>query len=108
MDAGTALRETRIAAGLTQSELASRVGTSQATISSYENGSKEPSVTTLSRLLRAMGARLTVEHGARAVREPSASELKRAGRVLADVLDLAGALPVRHDRTLTYPRLGAP
>src|SRR5688572_32369428 len=105
MDAGVALRDARVSAGLSQTALAERVGTSQATISAYENGTKQPSVATLSRLLAATGARLTVAPTAQPVREPSSRELKRAARSLADVLALADALPVRHRRRLDYPRL---
>jgi len=105
---GTAgrLREARRLAGLSQSELARRAGTSQATISSYESGDKQPSVATLSRLLAAAGARLTVEHGRRPVVVPSPDEHARAARTLSEVLSLAASLPVRHERGLRYPSLG--
>lgn len=105
MDAGVALRDARVLAGLSQAALAERVGTSQATISAYENGTKEPSVATLSRLLAATGTRLTVAPATQAVREPSSRELKRAARSLRDVLALAEALPVKHRAALRYPRL---
>ena len=105
MEAAVALREARVAAGLTQAELAQRASTSQATISAYENGSKQPSVATLSRLLAATGSRLTVARTAQPVVEPSTRQLKRTARALADVLALAEALPVRHRRELEYPRL---
>lgn len=105
MDAGVALRHARTAAGLSQAGLADLVGTSQATISAYENGTKQPSVATLSRLLAAAGARLTVTPSAQAVREPSVVQLKRTASTLADVLTLAEALPVRHRARLRYPRL---
>ena len=107
MEAGVALRDARIAARLSQSELAQRVGTSQATISAYENGTKQPSVATLSRLLAATGSQLIVAPATQAVLEPSARQLKRTARTLADVLALAEALPVRHQRRLRYPRLEA-
>lgn len=105
MEAAVALRDARVAAGLTQAELARRAGTSQATVSAYENGSKQPSVATLSRLLAATGSRLTVARAAQPVLEPSPRQLKRTARALADVLALAEALPVRHRRELRYPRL---
>lgn len=105
MEAAVALRDARMAAGLTQAQLAERTGTSQATISAYENGSKQPSVATLSRLLAAAGSRLTVVPAMQPVREPSSRQLKRTARALADVLALAEALPVRHRRKLKYPRL---
>jgi transcriptional regulator with XRE-family HTH domain len=95
MDASREIREARTRAGLTQADLARRSGTSQATLSAYENGRKEPSVSTLTRILGAAGAQLTVAPG------PFASN----GRVLAEVLELAAALPTRHERTLRFPRL---
>jgi transcriptional regulator with XRE-family HTH domain len=91
---------------MTQTDLAVRAGTSQATISAYESGSKQPSVATFSRLLAAAGARLVVEPVAPVV-EPSAAELKKAGETLAEVIALAEALPHEPERELRYPRLAA-
>jgi hypothetical protein len=63
-------------------------------------------VATFSRLLAALGVRLSVEAAAgAAVREPSTAELTRAGVTLAEVITLAEALPVRHSKRLRYPRL---
>ncbi len=107
MDAGPTLRDARTRAGLTQGELARRAGTSQAAISAYEGGAKEPSLATFSRLLSATGARLTVEQGRRPRTEPSRAQLARSGDTLAQVLELAEALPVRH-RALGRPRLRKP
>ena len=92
---------------MTQAELARRVGTSQATISAYENDRKQPSVETLARLLAATGARLTVDHGHEPVLRPSPAQDARTARTLADVIALAEALPTRHERELRYPRLRA-
>jgi len=105
MDAAKVIRTARREAGLSQAELASRAGTSQATVSAYESGRKEPSLTTLSRLLAATGTRLTVEPAPPAVRRPTQAELSRAGRRLAEVIGLAEALPTRHRSTLRFPRL---
>jgi transcriptional regulator with XRE-family HTH domain len=105
MDAGTMLQAARKRADLTQGELARRAGTSQATVSAYESGSKQPSVATFSRLLAATGSRLTVEPLRRPLAEPSAAELARAGDTLAEVITLAEALPVRHRKKLRYPRI---
>lgn len=58
MDAATLIRSTRQRAGLSQSALAQRAGTSQPAVSRYEAGAASPSVQTLDRLLAAMGARL--------------------------------------------------
>ena len=105
MDTGTVLRDARRRSGMTQVELARRVGTSQATLSAYENGRKHPSVETLARLLAATGARLTVDHGHEPVLRPSPAQDARTARTLADVIALAEALPTRHERELRYPRL---
>jgi transcriptional regulator with XRE-family HTH domain len=105
VDAARRLREARRLAGLSQAELACRAGTSQATVSAYESARKQPSVATLSRLLAAAGARLTVEHGRAPVVLPSPADHARAGRALGEVLSLAASLPVRHERRLRYPPL---
>jgi transcriptional regulator with XRE-family HTH domain len=105
MDAAASLRDARRRAGLTQAELARRGGTSQATISAYERGRKEPSLETLSRLLAASGARLTAAPASTAVFRPTKAQLARAGRTLVDVMLLAEALPTRHAPELSFPPL---
>jgi len=105
MSPAVQLRTARDRAGLTQAELASRVGTSQATISAYEGGHKQPSVATFNRLLAATGARLVVEAGRRPVMWPSRAQLAESARTLSDVLGLAEALPTRHEPQLRFPRL---
>jgi len=107
MDVAATLRRARAQAGLSQTELARRAGTSQATISAYESARKVPSVATLDRLLTATGSRLTVEPAASPGAELSAAELARRARVLMDVLELAAALPTRHEAELRFPRLRA-
>jgi transcriptional regulator with XRE-family HTH domain len=94
MDTATVLREARHRARLSQSALAERAGTSQATISAYETGAKEPSVSTLTRLLAATGHSLELT-ARQPIRQPSNPELIRRGRILAEVLGLAEALPAR-------------
>ena len=105
MEPSHELRAARVRAGLTQEALAVRAGTSQAAVSAYESGAKQPSVATLARLLAAAGSRLTVEPAP--VRRPSRAQLERAGRTLVDVLSLAEALPARRRRALRFPRLAA-
>src|SRR5436190_16958807 len=102
------IRDARRRAGLTQTELAERSGTSQATISAYEHGAKTPAPTTLARVLAAAGMRLTAVPASSAVRVPAAGELDRRSRVLAQVLDLAERLPARRSRELRFPRLPSP
>lgn len=107
MDAAEALRTARRTAGLSQAEVAARAETSQATVSAYESGRKEPSLRTLSRLLAVTGTRLAVEPAPAPVRTPSSADLARAGRRLVDVITLAEALPTRHRATLRFPHLPA-
>lgn len=106
MNIGSVLRAARVRAGLSQRQLAQRAGTSQATLSAYEHGRKEPSVATLERLLAATGVTLTTAPIERPVRSPSRAQLREAGRVLSQVIDLAASLPTRHEPDLRYPRLG--
>ena len=105
MDVAATLRRARAQAGLSQTELARRAGTSQATISAYESGRKVPSIETFARLLAATGSQLAVVEAP--ARRPSREELQRNGRVLAEVLELAQALPGRRRGELRYPRLAA-
>jgi uncharacterized protein len=104
MDPAATLREARQRAGLSQTALAERTGTSQATISAYETGAKEPSISTLTRLLAATGHSLEITEGM-PISQPSARELRRRGRILAEVTALAEALPSRRRRKLDYPPL---
>ena len=107
MNVAADLRAARERSGLTQAQLARTAGTSQATVSAYEGGTKTPSLDTLGRLLSACGARLTIVPGAAPVREPTRAELAHAGATLVQVLELAAHLPVRHDPDLRFPRLPA-
>jgi len=104
MNPGATLREARRRAGLSQAALAERTGTSQATISAYETGAKQPSISTLTRLLAATGHSLEITEGA-PVSQPSTRELRRRGGILAEVTALAEALPSRRRRRLDYPPL---
>lgn len=79
----------RLQAGLTQRELAVRTHTAQSTISRIESGQMDPSVGTMSRLLRGCGYDLGVE--------PSLDDLNRmkkaAGRPKDKIaLEILGAL----------------
>ncbi|MEX2238246.1 MAG: helix-turn-helix transcriptional regulator [Dehalococcoidia bacterium] len=58
---GRRIRELRLAQGISQKELALRVGTSQAAIGRLELGGVEPRLGTLQRVGKALGASLTVE-----------------------------------------------
>jgi transcriptional regulator with XRE-family HTH domain len=58
---GGLLREVRHAAGLTLEQLAERASTSVPTLSNYENGHKEPRLSTLSRIVEAAGSELRLD-----------------------------------------------
>jgi transcriptional regulator with XRE-family HTH domain len=105
MDVAATLREARRAAGLTQTALAKRAGTSQATISAYETGRKQPSVETLGRLLAATGSRLVAEPVRDWDREWVELDHARNARILSQVLALAEALPFARERDLRFPRI---
>jgi len=95
------IREARLRAGLSQTELARRVGVAQSVISAYENGRREPGVAVLARLVKATGHRLQVE----AVQIPGAvrgipatatgRRLRRHRRAVIDTAARRGARNVR-------------
>jgi transcriptional regulator with XRE-family HTH domain len=57
---GSLVAEARRSAGLTQSELAGRLGVSQAAVAQLERPDSNPRLATLDRALRALGAELTI------------------------------------------------
>ena len=54
------IRQARLAAGLTQADLAGRIRTTQSVVSRWERGGDEPRLSTLDRILRACGRRLAI------------------------------------------------
>lgn len=118
MNAATLIRAARERRGLTQAQLAARVGAAQPMISAYENGQRDPSVETLRRLIDGTGEELflgLVEQGgsrarptlrSRAVSDPTTGSAGRA-EALVDVLLLADAIPGRRapDTRMSAPRL---
>ena len=61
MVAWALLQEARRQAGLTQAELARRAGVPQSTVAKIERGRRDPSLSTLERLVRAAGLELRVQ-----------------------------------------------
>ena len=61
------LIEARTRAGLTQAEVADRMGTSQSTVARLESGSAKPSLSTLRRFATATGAQVRITLEARPV-----------------------------------------
>jgi transcriptional regulator with XRE-family HTH domain len=60
MSSADLIREARLRARLTQAALAARVGTTQSAIARWEAGGAEPSLATLSRVIRACGLELRI------------------------------------------------
>ena len=57
---GEKLKAARIAAGMTQQQLAAAAGLTQKDISRYESGKHEPGALTLKRLAQALGCSMDV------------------------------------------------
>lgn len=102
MKSAALITKARCRAGLSKRELARRAGTSPAAIVTYEQGTRDPSVETLNRILAAAGSDAVVRLALRSRPDP-----RTAGEHLVEVLDLADALPHRRSaQTLPYPRFG--
>jgi transcriptional regulator with XRE-family HTH domain len=103
---GNRLREARLAAGLSQSELEELSGIPKARLSRYENGHVEPSIQTLARLAKALNVseasllddqRAGLEHffqvlTDRGVRITSKEQAERLGAAVADMVKAAGGV----------------
>lgn len=101
---GQQLREARLAAHLSLRELASRAGTSHATLSTYESGRKIPSITTYLRILEAAGYAVDIQISKR-IREQDGIP---RGEELAAVLRLAEQFPARISRQMDFPVFPSP
>jgi transcriptional regulator with XRE-family HTH domain len=99
VDTATLLRTCRTRAGLTQRELARRAHTSAAAICLYERGDRIPRTDTLTRLLAAAGASLSL----RATWPTAGLDLVANSEALESLLALADALPQRPGPTLGFP-----
>ena len=82
----TTLRQLRERAGLTQVELAQRLGIPVTVVSAYECGRRQPSLETAGRLIDALGFDVAFERRL----DPEVQ-----ARKLVDVVELAEALPYR-------------
>jgi transcriptional regulator with XRE-family HTH domain len=97
--AATLIAEIASSSGLTQAELARRAGLDRSVLSAYAHGRRQPSVAALGRIADGAGLKLET------VPSTDGPVIEHAGRVLSQVLDLAGSLPYRPRPTLEYPPL---
>ena len=81
MGAASRIRTARLAAGLTQAELAARSGVRQPNIAAYERGSRRPSAQMLSRLLEAARPRASVVLGRNRRKIREAATANHAGNI---------------------------
>ena len=58
---GEQVRALRVAAGITQAELADRIGTSQPAVAHLEGGRRTPTLVTLQKLAQALGRDVTLQ-----------------------------------------------
>ena len=106
MEPAELIKSLRRRRGLTQAELARRAGTSQPVVSAYECGHRDPTYSTLRRLVEAGGERLQLGIGPpHTDLRPAADAREHASR-LVDVLSVADAIPTRRrSHVLVAPRL---
>lgn len=78
LDSAAIIDEVRRLSGLTQKQLASRAGTSQAAVARYESGVSNPSTATLQRITRAAGFEVRIDL---VPVQPSDLSSKRAGKL---------------------------
>lgn len=105
MDAAALIRAARTRRGLTQAELAARVGTSQPVISAYEHRRRDPTTTTLRKLVGGAGEHLELGLAVAPPSIPPPLDPAEHAARLVDVLLLADALPARPRSPTTMPRM---
>src|SRR5213592_2207680 len=102
MTAGALIRTARAESGLTQAQLAARLGVSQAALAKLERPDSNPTVRTLQRVLSATGRRLELQAPAappavdegllrEALKMTPAERIVAAERLLADADAIAAA-----------------
>src|SRR4051794_17648019 len=97
-EVGSRLTALRLAAGLTQRELARRAGLQSSVLCAYERGTRMPGTDAFMRIVRAAG-------GDVAIHTRHSDELHAADAALQEVLAVAELLPQRRRRALSYPVL---
>ncbi len=98
MDIAGTIRELRVAAGLTQAQLARKASTSQPAIARYERGAASPSVATFERIIRATGNELqfsTQPAPAADLSSQRAIKVRRERQMIRSIAGRHGATNVR-------------
>ena len=98
---GSLIRDARLRARLSQTDLARRAGVAQSVISAYESDRREPGMVMLSKLIEATGHRLTLDVEPLPGRRlglpdtPLGRRLRRHRRAVVDLAERRGARNVR-------------
>ena len=98
LNSAAIVAQIRQATGLTQTDLASKAGTSQPAIARYETGASHPSTDTLERLARAAGFEIQVQLVPTKPRNLASARAKKLFRMRSEVLTVlskAGATNAR-------------
>jgi len=98
MTIGLLISNARTNSGLTQAELATRAGTSQAAIARYESDRVSPSVSTLERVLRAAGEELVISSAQGNQMDLSSEKAQLVRRHKVEINDLARSHGARNIR----------
>jgi transcriptional regulator with XRE-family HTH domain len=99
MDAGLIIRTARRQSELSLRALAALAGTSHATLSAYESGRVDPTMTVFTRIIGATGHSLE----STLLKAPPDVEGMPRGEELVAVLELAEQFPARHAPELEFP-----
>ena len=103
MEAALIIRTARARSKLSLRALATRAGTSHATLSAYENGRVDPTIDVLSRIVAAAGWSLETN----LLGSPLDLHGLQRGDELVAVLELAEHFPARHAPELEFPPFGS-
>lgn len=101
LSSGAMIRDARVRARLSQTDLAQRAGVAQSVISAYESDRREPGLRTLNKLIAATGHQLTIDVIAAPDRRlglpdtPLGRRLRRRRRMIVDLAARHGARNVR-------------
>jgi transcriptional regulator with XRE-family HTH domain len=99
MSAAEMIVRARESAGISQAELARRIGVPRSVMNVYEHGRREPGADVLLHIVAATGNQLDLTP------RKSTLDPNRAARILEQVIELAEALPYRPRPEVGFPDL---